>query len=260
MFDFHLHSLVSFDGRDDARSMAQAAADRGLKEICFTDHVEDDPRGVTKDQFSIEEYNATYNDLHIPGLTIRKGLEFGMLENNQPLLKWYLAQRHFDFVIASIHFVDDWDIYYPEYWAGKSQDCAEQRYFETMLACVKNHEDFDVLGHLTYISKPMANPTKRLIPYAQFGDLTDEILKALVSKGKGMEINTSGLDRCGDFLPGEEYLRRFKELGGEIVTVGSDSHGADNVGRYCDRAIAMAKDIFGYVCTFEDRKPVFHKL
>ena len=74
-----------------------------------------------------------------------------------------------------------------------------------------------------------------------------------------MEMNTSGVDRCGDFLPYEAIFRRFKELGGEIVTVGSDAHTASRVGQYADRACGILGDIFGYVCTFEDRKPIFHK-
>jgi len=73
-------------------------------------------------------------------------------------------------------------------------------------------------------------------------------------------MNTSGVDRCGDFLPGAEYLRRFKELGGEIVTIGSDAHTASRVGQYSGRACEILKDIFGYVCTFADRQPVFYKL
>jgi histidinol-phosphatase (PHP family) len=125
---------------------------------------------------------------------------------------------------------------------------------------VRNHTDFDVLGHLTYISKARSNPTKRLLPYEWYREVYDEILKILVAKGKGMEINSSGVDRCGDFLPHAQYLRRFKELGGEIVTVGSDAHTADRVGQYMDRACQLAMEIFGHVCTFENRTPIFHKL
>lgn len=261
MFDYHMHSVVSFDGQDVPEELAKAAVKAGLQEICFTDHVDDDPKGVrNKDRFTIESYNAAYDGLTVPGLTIRRGLEFGMLPDNQALLKWYLQQRHFDFVIGSIHYADDWDAYFPEYWAGKTQEQAELVCMERTLECVKAHDDFDVLGHLTYISKARSNPTKRLIPYQWYRELFDEILKTLADKGKGMEVNTSGVDRCGDFLPHEEYFRRFKELGGEIVTVGSDAHTADRVGQYCDRSCQMLKDIFGHVCTFEDRKPVFHKL
>ena len=81
-----------------------------------------------------------------------------------------------------------------------------------------------------------------------------------MAKGKGLEVNTSGRDRCGGYLPTEDYVRRFKELGGEIVTIGTDSHDTDRVGQYAFEVCDMLKDIFGYVCTFEDRKPIFHKL
>jgi len=137
---------------------------------------------------------------------------------------------------------------------------AERRFFEETLACVQAHEDYDVLGHLTYISKTRANPTHRTIPLKNYREIIDEILKILVQKGKGLEINTSGMVRCAEFLPSAEYLRRFKELGGQIVTVGSDAHGVDRVGEHCGHACELVKDIFGYVCTFEGRKPIFHKL
>jgi histidinol-phosphatase (PHP family) len=99
-----------------------------------------------------------------------------------------------------------------------------------------------------------------LLPFAEHRELIDEILRTLADKGKGMEMNTSGVNRCGGYLPTADYFRRFKELGGEIVTVGSDAHTADRVGEYTFEACEILKDIFGYVCTFEDRKPIFHKL
>ena len=93
-----------------------------------------------------------------------------------------------------------------------------------------------------------------------YQEMTDEIMKILVAKGKGMEVNTSGLDKNVGFLPSAEYLRRFKELGGEIVTIGSDAHDQSRVGQHVNLGCEMLKDIFGYVCTFADRKPIFHKL
>ena len=82
----------------------------------------------------------------------------------------------------------------------------------------------------------------------------------LIEKGKGIEVNTSGLDRCGDFLPGMDYLKLFRDLGGEIITVGSDAHAPDRVGQHIDKALDILRDIFGHVCTFQNRKPIFHKL
>ena len=130
---------------------------------------------------------------------------------------------------------------------------------QTTLEAVRAHEDYDVLGHLTYISKCGANPKKELLRYEDHKGLVDEILRELVKRGKGMELNTSGIDRCGGSLPTLDYFQRFQELGGKIVTVGSDSHDVARAGQYTHEMAAELKKIFGYVCTFEDRRPIFHK-
>ena len=124
---------------------------------------------------------------------------------------------------------------------------------------MRAHEDYDVLGHLTYISKCGANPRKELLRYDDHKAIMDEIMMELVKRGKGMELNTSGIDRCGGSLPTLDYFQRFHELGGKIVTVGSDSHDVARAGQYTHEMVAELKKIFGYVCTFEDRRPIFHK-
>ena len=261
MFDFHMHSTVSFDGHDSPARMLQAAADKGLKEICFTDHIDYFVNVQKQDWvFDTADYNAAYDGLCHPAVKIRRGLEFGLKPYNAPVLKEDLKRRDFDFVLGSVHFADELDVYYQEFWEGKTVFQAERRYLEEVLACVQVHTDFDVLGHLTYISKCRAHPAPRPVPMDEHRELIDEILRVLARKGKGMEMNTSGVDRCGDFLPYDVYFRRFRELGGQIVTVGSDAHTWDRVGQYTDRACAVLKDIFGYVCTFEGREPIFHKL
>lgn len=261
MYDYHIHSRVSFDGHDTGLDMAKAALNAGLKEICFTDHLDYDPSGTMGClAFDTAVYNAEYDNLEVPGLTIRRGMEFGMTVDNQALFKEDLQRRPFDFVLGSIHFVDGLDVYYPEYWKGKTIAQAERRYLEATLECVRVHEDFDVLAHLTYIAKTTAHPAPRPISYPEHRELVDEILRTLAAKGKGLELNTSGMDRCGAYLPAREYFLRFKELGGEIITIGSDSHTCSRVGQYAFDACEIFKDIFGYVCTFENRHPVFHKL
>ncbi len=258
MFDFHMHTTVSYDGHNTGVEMALAARNGGLKEICFTDHLDYDPRGLLKMDFDTDAYNAAYEGLEVPGLTIRRGAEFGMLRDNPEQLKKDLQRRHFDFIIGSCHFTEDLDIYFPPFWEGKTMEQAEKLYLEEVLACVQAHDDFDVLGHLTYISKAASNPTHRPVEYDRYREVVDEILRTLARKGKGMEVNTSGMTRCGVFLPEAVYLRRFKELGGQIVTVGSDSHDVKRVGENCLEAARMVSDIFGYVCTFANRQPVFH--
>ena len=260
MYDYHMHSRVSFDGHDTGEALARAALDAGLKEICFTDHIDYDPMGTMGNMaFDTEQYNAEYDQLSLPGLKIRRGMEFGMTRDNVSQFRKELNRRHFDFVLGSIHFVDGLDVYMPPFWEGKTVFEAERRCLEETLACVKIHTDYDVLAHLTYIGKTMAHPAPRPVPYEEHREIIDEILKTLAENGKGLELNTSGLDRCGGFLPTADYFRRFRELGGEIVTVGSDAHRTDRVGQYSREACELLKDIFGYVCTFEDRKPIFHK-
>ena len=261
MFDYHMHTRVSFDAHETGEAMANAALAKGLKEICFTDHVDYDPLGKMGCMaFDTAVYNAEYDNLEVPGLKIRRGMEFGMAADNVEQFKKDLQRRHFDFVLGSIHFVDGLDVYFPEYWSDKTIFQAERRYLETTLECVQIHNDFDVLAHLTYIAKAQSHPDHRPVSFGDHREIIDEILRIVAAKGKGLEMNTSGMDRCGGFLPTADMFRRFKELGGEIVTIGSDAHQAVRVGQYAFDVCDIFRDIFGYVCTFENRQPIFHKL
>lgn len=260
MFDFHMHSRVSFDGHDIGEAMAKAALEAGLTEICFTDHLDYDPLGqMGVLAFDTDVYNAEYDSLEVPGLKIRRGCEFGMTPDNREQFLLDLNRRPFDFVLGSVHFVDDQDVYFEGYWNGKSIFQAERRYLESTLECVQIHDNFDVLAHLTYIAKTHAHPAPRPVRYEDHKEIIDEILRILVAKDKGLELNTSGKDRCGEFLPDADIFRRFRDLGGQIVTVGSDAHRTNRVGQYSREAGNLLRDIFGYVCTFEGRNPIFHK-
>ena len=183
-----------------------------------------------------------------------------MTVDNRDQFQKDLQRRPFDFVLGSIHCVDDLDVYFQEYWADKTVFQSERRYLEATLECVQLHDDFDVLAHLTYIAKTHCHPAPRPVPFAEHREIIDEILRIVANKGKGLELNTSGMDRCGGFLPTADYFRRFKELGGQIITIGSDAHAPNRVGQYAFDACEIFKDIFGYVCTFQNRQPVFHKL
>lgn len=261
MFDYHMHTKVSFDSAAEPMDMIRAAEKLGLKEICFTDHCDHnaDPNGK-HDVFTLEEYGEAYDKVDSSLVKVRRGIEFGMTGWNATEGEKILSARDYDFVIGSCHYAGSYDPYFPEFWNGINLDQAVTTYLTTILDCIKIHDNFDVLGHLTYVCKSSYNPTRKTVPYRDYADLSDEIMKILVEKGKGMEINTSGVDRAGDFLPSIDYLRRFRELGGEIVTIGSDAHEPSRVGQYAKEAMELAKEVFGYVCTFEKRKPIFHKL
>ena len=261
MFDYHLHSRVSFDSESSAESMALAAKQKGFSEICFTDHCDyNDDKSQPHNPIDISAYNSEYNTLTVEGLKIKRGFEFGMTDWNTAELQAMLASRPFDFVIGSVHFVDGFDPYDQEYWLGKTEKEAYIGYLQKILECVKIHDGFDVLGHLSYVARSIYNPTKNLLEYRDYSDICDEIFKTLIRKDKGIEINTSGMSALGVLLPSYDFVKRYKDLGGKIITVGSDAHTPERVGQHMESALALAKEVFGYVCTFENRKPIFNKI
>ncbi len=261
MFDYHLHSSVSFDSVCDAKTIVEAAEKKCLKEICFTDHYDfnDDAR-KQHDIFDIEQYHKVYDNIFSQKIIIRRGVEFGLTHWNQEELKNLISQYDFDFIIGSVHFAGGYDPYFEEFWTHNGIEEGFEKYLLQTLKCVKLHGDFDVLGHINYVCKSSHNHTKEPLRYKDYSDICDEIMKTLAWKGRGMEINTSGMDRVGEFLPSYDYIKRFKELGGEIITVGSDSHDGSRVGQYITEALEIAKNVFGYVCTFDNRKVKFNKL
>lgn len=260
MFDYHLHTSVSFDSDCSAQEIISAAEKQGLKEICFTDHYDfnDDPN-KNHDFFTVQQYHTAYDDASSDKVTIRRGVEFGMTPWNQPQAKELLSSYNFDFVIGSVHYAGGFDPYFEDFWLHNTTEQGWERYVLQVLECVKKHDDFDVLGHINYVCK-YNNPDKKPLYYRDFSDVFDEIMKILIKKGKGMEINTGGVNAVGDFLPSADYIKRFRELGGEIITVGSDAHNGSRVGEHIEGALEIAKDIFGYVCTFEKRKVKYCKL
>ena len=266
MYDYHMHSCVSFDSDAIPEEMVRAAEKAGLREICFTDHYDfNDLTGEAAYPFAIENYRDAYEKLRSDKVKIRHGVEFGLTPKNQVELSRLLGSYNFDFVIGSIHYIHGSDPYYESFWRGlDSADKAFEKYLLHILACVSAHSDFDVLGHINYVCRYVDRSpyglTKKYLSYGDFRDICDEIFKVLVKKGKGIEINTSGYDALGDLLPSEEFLVRFKELGGKIVTVGSDAHSASRVGQHIDKALDVLKRVFGYVCTFEKRQVKFISL
>jgi len=183
-----------------------------------------------------------------------------LTDNNQKDLDDLCQKLDFDFVIGSVHHVNGVDPWFAPFWEKYELHEGFEVYLTRMLDYVKVHDNFDVLGHMTHVSKSPFNVTKEPLRYKDYSDICDEIMRTLAEKGKGMEINTSGVDRVGEFLPSLDFVKRFRELGGEIITVGSDAHDTNRLGQYIDGALAIANEVFGRVYTFENRRPIVHKL
>lgn len=263
--DFHLHSSFSGDSDTAPEQVIEAGLKSGLSALCFTDHYDacypydDVCFDLDTDAYLLrisrlqEQYRA-----QIP---IGFGVELGMKPELGSLYRPYVRQYPFDFVIASTHLVDEMDPYYPDFWNTYTPGDSVRRYLEITLENIQNFDDFDVYGHLDYIIRYIPREERKSL-YTLCRDLVDEILRLLISGGKGIEVNTGGYKAgLGAPNPCPEILRRYRELGGEIITMGSDAHTAEYVGSCMEEAQEILRSCgFRYFTVFWGRRAEFVKL
>ena len=180
-----------------------------------------------------------------------------MYRDSREQVRKFLSENEFDQVIASVHYLEDTDPYWGEYYNGKNWKEAYGRYLDTIYSEIRwLGKDFDILGHFDYIARYAPYP-KQSIFYKDFPGELDEILKFLVSEGKGLEINTKTYRQYGLRTPelDRDILIRYMELGGDIICLGSDSHKADQVGARFDYFAQYVK-MFGFrrLGHFENRR------
>jgi histidinol phosphate phosphatase hisJ family len=282
--DYHIHCKYSDDSEEDLEKIIETAINKGIGEICFTDHVDYGIK-LDKDVFEkidenakkdwikkigridlnvdypnyfkeIEELREKYKDK----ITIRQGLEFGMqvhtIKDFQKLFDKY--KEKFDFVILSCHQVNDKEFWTNEFQKGKSIDEYNAEYYEEIYRVMSRYSDYSILGHLDHIQR--YNET--IYPFEKSREIIVKILKKVIEDNKGIEVNTSSF-RYGlkELTPERDILKLYHELGGKIITIGSDAHKAENVGEHIPYIQEELKKIgFTDICTFDKMKPIFHKL
>lgn len=262
LWDTHIHSHHSGDSDATPESMIQAALAKGLDGLCFTDHFDydypDDPKLFLLDfSFYNEEIKSLrekYKDL----IAIRWGIEIGLQPHIAALNRRTAADYPFDFIIGSSHVVHGIDPYYSRYYEGRDEDTAYREYFESILENLHTDVDFDVYGHIDYVVRYGPNQN-RFYSYNKFSDVIDEILRTLIDLGKGIEVNTAGFKYgLGHPNPTEEILARYHELGGEIITIGSDAHTPKHVAFAFEKVPVILRNAgFCYYSVFSGRKPQF---
>jgi histidinol-phosphatase (PHP family) len=266
LVDYHIHSKYSFDAATELEDICEAAIERGLSEIAITDHM---------DIFSNKPYEhilnckALYEDLceikekYSGRLKVRAGVEYGQPQANPDEAQRFMRDfgQGLDFVIGSVHNMEnDIDAYDYDY---KKIDY--HRVFEMFLDWTKilaSDYDYDVLGHITYPSRYIYEQIKVRVDFDQYIDRYTDILKAVIHRGKGIELNMSGYARgTQDAMPDMGLLKLYRRLGGEIITVGSDAHKVGHVGIVTAQGYDILKEAgFEYITVFEKRKPEFVKL
>lgn len=263
MLDYHMHTKISFDSIAEPQEMICAAKNCGLTEICFTEHV-DFMFPSSPVQFELPDlaaYDHAFAALDKAGIVVKQGLELGPTADNIEKYESFLTGRNYDFIICSQHFILEQDPYDLDYFKGKTQFESYRLYLTEMARTLRAFFDYDVVGHIGYVSKYWPGKEDKKLQYADHAEVIDEILKIIISNGKGLELNTSGFEKTGDFFPTKEILARYHALGGEIITIGSDAHTSDRVGAHVFNALDEIKQLgFRYICTFTERKPIFHKL
>lgn len=268
--DCHLHSSFSGDAQAPMPEMIDKGISLGLETMCFTEHNDFDYPNTEEGPGSIFLLNTDsylYDILRCRAkyegkMRVLFGVELGLQPHLADQDEDFTSAYDFDFVIGSTHLCRGMDPYYPEYFEKfSSEEEAIRAYFAETLENLKCHDDYDVLGHLDYIVRVAPSKDKNY-SYDKYKDAIDPILELLVHSGKGLELNT-GSFRYGlrQPHPCTDVLRRYHELGGEIITVGSDAHKAQDVGSYLD----LASEIlllcgFKYYTIYEKRSPEYHKL
>ncbi len=266
MFDSHVHSSFSGDSEMPAEAACEKALNLGLSGIAFTDHLDIDyPDYDDKFLIDFNKYSAYMDNLkarYSSGLKVLKGIEAGIQPHVTEETDLVVRKHGFDFVIASVHIIEGKDPYYGEYFLDKaSKHHAFTRYLEEILLSVNKYNNFDVIGHIGYIRR-YCNYEDKTLRYNDYSDIIDSIIKTALSNGKGIEVNTSGY-RGGleSPIPDYDIISRYKELGGEIITVGSDAHSPEQIAYGFSRVKDMLLKIgFKYIAHFENRKPVFDKI
>ncbi len=259
--DYHVHSNYSPDSSTPMERQIKRACELGLDEICFTDHVD---YGVRLDDIDYPRYFGEIDRLrekYAGKIVIRAGLECGVQVQTIPqyesLYETYSSEL--DFILLSVHQVGNKCFWNQEYQLGKTHDEYNRGYYEELLRVVSGYQDYSVMAHLDLMVRyDMAGP----YPFRKVKDIIAEILTTAINHGKGIEMNTASW-RYGlpDTQPCREILTLYHELGGEILTLGSDTHSPENIYDHVSEGREILRGLgFRYFCTFAGMRPVFHEL
>ncbi len=267
--DYHLHSSYSGDSSEPMEDLVLAAVNKGLTHLCFTEHMDMDfpPSEETPADFFLLNTDSYLYDLarlkekYKDSLHILFGVELGLQPHLQRELALYARSYEFDFIIGSVHIVNGRDPYYPAYYEGRTDEEAYREYFQALIDNLKKHTCFDVCGHLDYVVRYGLTKDKGY-SYEKYKELFDAMLELILEKEKGIELNTGSLRKgLSQASPHMDVLKRYRQLGGEIVTVGSDAHCAKDVAADFDRAGEILRECgFRYYCVYEKRVPEFHRI
>ncbi len=260
IIDMHTHTDNSFDGNHSTMYMCENACAKGLRAIAFTDHIEVDfyreknfDKTAVQSFFDVTKARSAFNGK----LVVCAGIELGQPTYDTETAQEIISERDYDFVIGSIHNLrgeeDFWYLDYSKYDIDKLLS----EYFDE-LCTLAAWGKFDTMAHVTYPLRYIVGEHGIPVDMAKYQPKVDEALRLLVENDRALEINTSGLrQKIGRTMPDEDVVKRFKELGGKMITIGSDAHYAEHLGAGIETGMDIAKRCgFNSVTLFQKRNPI----
>ncbi|MFC2015306.1 histidinol-phosphatase HisJ family protein [Chloroflexota bacterium] len=265
LLDLHVHSTQSADGASSIVEFAQRADDLGLTDVAFCEHVDFDPRDTDFGYLDVERYANAFGAACPPprGIRLHKGIEITYQSRREAEIRRWLCSHRWDMVVLSVHLVDyedGWAIVSKRdssdaYFAAHDQHQVAACYFEELLGAARSGLG-DVLGHFDLFKR---------YGVAHYGPFRAEVfeaevravLSAAIQHGVGLELNTSGLRQVpAEPYPGRTILRWYREMGGELLTIGSDAHHTAHLGAGCAEAAELARSVgFRAISVFQGRRP-----
>lgn len=273
--DYHVHSEFSDDSTYPMEQVIKDAIAMGLQELCFTDHVD---YGVKEDwdcghpiayregaPYANVDYPAyvsaisRFRSQYADQIAVKLGLEFGIQTHTIPQFEALFRRYPFDFIILSVHQVEDKEFWTQDFQRDRTQEEYNLRYYEELLSLVRQYKHYSVLGHVDLITR---YDQAGVYPFENIKPILTDIFRQVIADGKGIELNTS-YHRYGlrDSTPARAILELYRDLGGRIITIGSDSHKPEHLGAYLSEGKELLKSLgFREFCTYERMEPVFHAL
>lgn len=280
LIDCHTHTQYSVDSEADINLMIERACNLELAAYAITDHCECNrwySESYYKDATTYRYFDfgqdfensvsavTELKEKYRGKLNLICGVELGQATQEFDVAEKVVSDKRLDFVIGSVHQVPDTeDFAFLDYssmdWKAM-YELMQTYMFEINKLC--KWGKFDVLGHLTYFLRYFQNHWNLKFDISTFDDIIEESFRELIAKGKGIEINTSGLrnPKIKETFPSLKYLQMFRKLGGEIISIGSDAHTVEDLGTGTFEGIKLAEEAgFRYIAYFKERKPNFIKI
>jgi histidinol-phosphatase (PHP family) len=241
MLDYHVHTEFSSDCKIPMAVQCEAAIAAGVTEIAFCDHLDHEPADPGYGYYRPEAFLASVDacrEAYGSKLTVLAGVEADYNERIADQVARFLSTYSFDFVIGSVHYGEEGRIIFQDYFDHREWDDVYFPYLERLKLAARSGL-FDTLGHID-LPKRYAPQNKRTYDPLRYKDGLQQLFEVLIERGLSFEINTSGLRQAPKTsMPGPAIVRWYVEMGGTLITTGSDSHAPQHVGSGIQQTMDM---------------------